>query len=93
MPTAHLLIKGKVQGVFYRASARKIANEMGVTGWARNTSEGDVEIMATGKQETLDRFISWCRRGPEMAAVTDVIISKMAPAEFKGFVIVRGNAF
>jgi acylphosphatase len=93
MPTAHLLIKGKVQGVFYRATARKIANEMGITGWARNTSEGDVEVMATGKQEVLDRFIVWCRRGPEMAAVTDVIISKMAPAEFKGFAISRGNAF
>jgi acylphosphatase len=89
MPTVHLLIKGRVQGIFYRATARKIANELGITGWARNTSEGDVELMATGNQQAMDRFIAWCRRGPELAAVTDVIISKMAPAEFKDFLIVR----
>ena len=61
MPTVHLLIKGKVQGVFYRASAKNIAKENGITGWIKNTKEGDVEAMISGSQEQVDMFIKWCR--------------------------------
>jgi acylphosphatase len=92
MTTVHLIIKGKVQGVFYRATARRIAKQMRITGWIRNSSEGDVEVMATGKEEAIQRFTEWCKRGPEMAEVTEVIMSKMAEAEFDGFVIMRGPA-
>jgi acylphosphatase len=93
MPTVHLLIKGRVHGVFYRATARRIAGELGIRGWIRNTSEGNVELMATGKEPALQQFIDWCRRGPEMAAVTEVIISKMTETEFDGFAIMRGGFF
>jgi acylphosphatase len=93
MPTVHLLIKGKVQGIFYRATARRVAGELGIKGWIRNTSEGDVEVMASGNEAALQRFTDWCRKGPEMAAVTDVSISKMEETEFEGFVIIRGPAY
>lgn len=53
MPTFHLLIKGKVQGIFYRASAKETADKTGITGWVKNTPEGDVEAVATGTEEQL----------------------------------------
>ena len=50
MPTIHILVKGKVQGVFYRATAKEMADRYGITGWVRNTEEGNVELMASGKE-------------------------------------------
>ena len=81
MAANHLLIKGKVQGVFYRASAKETANELGIKGWIKNLPGGDVEIMATGHEEELNSFISWCRRGPKNAVVTGVIVND-APESF-----------
>ena len=60
MPTVHLLIKGKVQGVFYRATAKTIAKENRVTGWIKNTKEGDVEAMVSCTKEQLEKFVAWC---------------------------------
>jgi acylphosphatase len=89
MPTVHLVIKGKVQGVFYRASAKDIANEIGVTGWIKNTEEGHVETMATGTSQQLQQFIEWCKVGPVRAIVTGVEISEAEEATFKGFDVIR----
>ena len=69
MPTIQLIIKGKVQGVFYRASAKEKAEDLGLTGWVKNTPEGYVEIMATGEMDVLERFITWCKKGPSRAFV------------------------
>jgi acylphosphatase len=76
METVRLLIKGKVQGVFYRASARDRAVELGIKGWVKNTPEGNVEVVATGEKENLEKFIDWCRKGPPKALVIDVVITK-----------------
>jgi acylphosphatase len=76
METVRLLIKGKVQGVFYRASARDRAVELGIKGWVKNTPEGNVEVVATGEKENLEKFIDWCRKGPSKALVVDVVITK-----------------
>jgi acylphosphatase len=89
MPTVHLLVKGKVQGVFYRASAKEIAEELGVTGWIKNTEEGDVEITAKGSDEQLQKFIEWCKIGPRRAIVTGVETSELEEASFKGFEVIR----
>jgi acylphosphatase len=89
MPTVHLLVKGKVQGVFYRASAKEIAEELGVTGWIKNTEEGDVEITATGSDEQLQKFIEWCKLGPRRAIVTGVETSELGEVSFKGFDVIR----
>jgi len=87
--TVHLLIKGKVQGVYYRVSAKKIAEEYGITGWIKNTKEGDVEAVAGGSNEAVTNFIEWCKKGPRNASVTDVIITDMAIESHETFIIKR----
>jgi len=89
MPTVHLIIKGRVQGVFYRATAKDMADQIGVSGWVRNTEEGDVEIVATGTEDRLERFIGWCKTGPRKAVVTDVVITPKKEEGFKGFEVIR----
>lgn len=90
MTTIHLIIKGRVQGVFYRASARDKARELGVTGWVRNTPEGDVEAMVQGKAEVVRQFIDWCAQGPPKAFVREVIQNPVEVVElFHEFLIMR----
>jgi acylphosphatase len=82
--TRHLLITGRVQGVFYRESMRREAERLGVTGWVRNRRDGGVEAVAQGKEDAVEALIAWCRSGPPAARVEDVAVS---PAEgvFTGF--------
>ena len=89
MPVKRLIIKGKVQGVFYRAKAKEAAGAAGITGWVRNTDDGHVEAMVSGNEAQLDEFINWCRRGPERAVVADMIISEEPDTRFDGFRIIR----
>jgi len=89
MPTVHLIIKGKVQGVFYRASAKQVAREIGVTGWIKNTDEGDVEIVAAGTEEQLRKLVEWCKVGPTQAKVKEVVIDYLEEKSFKDFEIRR----
>jgi acylphosphatase len=90
MPTKHLLIKGKVQGVFYRASAKEVADTLGLNGWVRNTEEGNVEAVVTGADYQLQDFIAWCRQGPSGAVVTDVQVREQQEESFPNFKIIRG---
>jgi acylphosphatase len=89
MPTIRLLIKGKVQGVFYRAAAKDVADEIGLTGWVRNTEEGNVECVTSGSEEQLQRFIEWCKVGTRRAVVTDVIVTYEREESFGTFKIIR----
>jgi acylphosphatase len=90
MPIIHLLIKGKVQGVYYRASAKEAADSAGITGWVKNTREGHVEALASGSEADIQRFIAWCKRGPERAVVSEVIVSEGAGPVPAGFSILKG---
>ncbi len=87
--TVHLLIKGKVQGVFYRASARDVAEELKLTGWVRNTREGDVEAVASGDADRIKEFIEWCKKGPRKAEVSEVIVTEKEDEDFDSFRIAR----
>jgi acylphosphatase len=89
MSTVHLIIKGKVQGVFYRATAKDVADELGIKGWVKNTPQGNVEIVASGNEEQINDFVRWCRKGPEKAVVTDVRITNREEENFKSFNIDR----
>ncbi len=89
MPTIHLLIKGSVQGVFYRATAKKIADRLNLTGWITNTINDNVEATVTGDEEQLQQFINWCKNGPEKAEVEDVVMTKKPETPFNDFKIVR----
>ena len=88
MPTKYLLIRGRVQGVYYRASAKDMARKNGLTGWIRNTPDGHVEAVASGTEEQLELFINWCRQGPQGARVTDVEVRVVDEVEFDAFRIV-----
>ncbi len=81
-------ISGRVQGVFYRASAQKEALSLGLTGWVRNLASGDVELLAEGGEEALNALLDWCRRGPSQARVDDVTVTwAEATADFTSFEI------
>ncbi len=72
MSRIHLTISGRVQGVYFRQTTRTKAEELGVSGWVRNRSNGTVELVAEGPIEALDILAKWCESGPEMAQV-DVV--------------------
>ena len=68
----HLFVHGRVQGVFFRDSTRKVAQGLGLAGWVRNCSDGSVEIQAEGDRKKLEELIDWCRQGPDLAAVSNI---------------------
>lgn len=82
--TKHLMIFGRVQGVYFRESLRQQAEMRRVSGWVRNRREGAVEAMLQGDQAAVSAVIAWCRHGPEMAAVERVDIGD-GQGEFDGF--------
>lgn len=90
MPTVHLLIKGKVQGVYYRATAKAVAEALDLSGWIKNTPGGDVEAIASGGENGVQQFIEWCKRGPDKAVVSSVTTTALSERTFEGFRIVRG---
>jgi acylphosphatase len=89
MITVYLLIEGEVQGVFYRATAKEIADKLHLTGWIKNTAEGNVEAMVTGVDTSVQKFINWCWQGPEKAEVTNVIVFKKDETFFNDFSVIR----
>ncbi len=66
-------IKGRVQGVFFRESTRRVAESLNITGHAINLSNGDVEVLACGESGAVDELAEWLKDGPRMATVSDVI--------------------
>jgi len=72
---AHLLITGRVQGVYFRASTVEVSREEGLTGWVRNIPGGAVEALLEGEKSAVERVIKWCRSGPPMAQVKGVEVS------------------
>lgn len=90
MPTAHLIVKGKVQGVFFRASAKEIAQALDLKGWVKNTAEGNVEAMVSGDEDSVQQFIEWCRQGPQHAVVNSLHVKSVTEKSFPDFRILRG---
>ncbi len=68
----HLIIEGRVQGVWFRESARQEAIRKGIVGWVRNRSDGTVETIAEGPFDRIQGFVSWCEQGPPSARVDRV---------------------
>jgi len=68
----HVVITGRVQGVFFRASTAEKADELGLTGWVKNTAEGCVEAVFEGDEPAVNKMLAWCRKGPALAHVTKV---------------------
>ena len=74
-------MSGRVQGVFYRASTRQRAQELGCRGYARNLPDGRVEVLAVGEPAAVHALIEWLRQGPPAAHVTDVQCTELALGE------------
>ncbi len=72
MERVHAIVRGRVQGVWYRVSTQARARQLGLGGWVRNLPDGSVELVAEGPRADLDRLIAWCHEGPPAAAVTAV---------------------
>jgi acylphosphatase len=88
MERVHVYVRGRVQGVFFRASTRDQARRLRLHGWVRNCRDGSVEIIAEGGKDNLQQFLGWCRGGPPGATVTDIIAEwQQASGEFVGFTV------
>jgi acylphosphatase len=86
MPRIHLIVRGRVQGVFYRTTAVERARDLGLTGWVRNLHDGGVELCAEGAADGLAILRSWCAHGPAGAGVRDVEeFKEAATGEFVEF--------
>jgi len=82
-----VVVQGRVQGVFFRDSLRRLAEREGVSGWARNTSEGTVEAVFEGESDDVERLVSFAKIGPPDAIVEAVSVSQEEPEGLTGFAI------
>ena len=87
--TIRIIVEGKVQGVFYRQSAKDKADKIGISGAVRNLKDGKVEIIATGSSAQLEQFIQWCNQGPPRAVVTNITTTPLTLQPFHNFIILR----
>jgi acylphosphatase len=85
MQCVKLIISGRVQGVGFRFSARDKARQYQIKGYVRNTSSGNVAIIAQGKTENLNAFIKWCHEGPPHAFVDNVDCYDIGMQSFSAF--------
>lgn len=82
-------VAGRVQGVWFRESTRRRAQELHLTGWVRNLPDGRVQGRAFGAEAAIDRLIEWLHEGPEQASVTSVEVAEIVAQAPEGFEVVR----
>ncbi len=86
-----ITVKGKVQGVFYRASTKAVADQLGIKGYVINQPDGDVFIAAEADKFLMDMFLEWCHEGPENAEVTSVESNEGELKNYRNFEVVKKN--
>jgi acylphosphatase len=89
---AHVVVRGSVQGVFFRAETRNRAQSLGLGGWVRNNADGTVEAAFEGDRERVESMVDWCRRGPAHAKVEDVEVAWEEPQHEAEFAVRGGWA-
>jgi len=82
-----LVVRGQVQGVFFRDSTRRRADSLGVAGWAANRADGAVEVVLEGPPDAVERVAEFARRGPSRARVDSVDDSEEEPEGLTGFTV------
>lgn len=86
MKRLRIKVIGDVQGVFYRFSAKIVADNSGITGWVQNEPDESVSMVIEGKEEVLQKFVEWAKEGSPMAEVENVLVSEEKhTGEFKDF--------
>jgi acylphosphatase len=85
----HVVVTGRVQGVWFRESCRREADRLGVAGWVRNRADGEVEIEAEGPAGAVAALVDWARRGPDRAVVTGVSVDDVPPRGETAFSVSR----
>ncbi len=93
MKHLNITVKGKVQGVFFRASTKAVADQLGVRGTVKNDLNGDVVIEAEADQPTLDMFLDFCHEGPENAKVTSVETNEGELKNYRNFEVLKRGLF
>lgn len=87
--TVSIHVSGRVQGVWFRASAKREADVLHINGFVRNEPDGSVYIEASGQSDSIDLFIAWCHRGPELARVDRVDVREIPAQIFDDFMVSR----
>jgi acylphosphatase len=87
---AALVVRGRVQGVWFRGAMQDEAHRLRVTGWVRNRGDGAVEAEAEGEQRAVEALIAWAHDGPPSARVSEVAVTWLAPVGGGGGFVVRG---
>ena len=82
-----MIVHGFVQGVWFRESCRRLAEEHGVVGWVRNQSDGTVEALFEGEPRAVAIVVAWCRIGPPRAAVTRIDVTEETPEGLVSFAV------
>jgi acylphosphatase len=85
MSRSHVIVRGTVQGVFFRASCQQEATRVGAAGWVANRADGSVEAVFEGTDDVVRHMVQWCRSGPPRATVTDVELSEESAQGEHGF--------
>lgn len=89
MKRVSINVSGKVQGVFFRASAKEKADELQISGHARNNEDGSVSIEAEGEDDSIRQFVAWCHKGPRLSIVEHCDVEDRHLENTKGFFILR----
>lgn len=85
MRRVHVIVRGSVQGVGYRYTARMVAREIGAAGWVRNRGDGTVEAEVEGAPETVDAVLAWMAEGPPGSRVDAATVTELSPLGEAGF--------
>lgn len=87
--SVHIRIKGKVQGVWFRVSAKAEADRLGIKGIVKNEPDGSVYVEAEGAENKIKTFIEWCKIGPDNAVVNEVVVQEQELKYFNSFEILK----
>lgn len=83
--SCHIIIEGRVQGVFFRSNIKKRAQKLSLVGWVKNTFDGNVEVLIQGDKKKINKLIEYCKKGPIFARVNNVKVKEINVKELKNF--------
>lgn len=91
MKHINIKVTGKVQGVFFRASTKAVADQMGIKGLVKNQKDGSVYIEAEASEAMLELFLDWCKEGPEKSVVENVEVADGEIKNYRNFEVIKKN--